>query len=460
MAPMRLLRDRAMSSGFVRATAILVSGTAGAHLITAAAMPLLSRLFDPAEFGTLAVFAGLVGTVAVAACLRYEVAIALPESDADAFGLLILSLLCAAAFSLLTCGFVAVGAGWIAAVTEQQALRQGAWLIPIGVFAAAACSALQNWTIRNRNYGLLARVRVGQSLVGSGLQVGGGLGGVGAMGLLAGNIANAGVAVIYLGYRLAPRVHGLAHGLSGSNLRRLALRYRRFPVYSTWEALANSAAIHIPVVLIATVATASEAGYLMLATYVIQAPMSLIGSAVGQVYLSEAPEAHRQGDLGRYTVTVMRRLAASGVGPLVAIGIVAPPTFGAIFGDEWERAGWLVAWMTPWFIMQFLASPVSMSLHVTGRQRTAMTLQLSAFLARVCAVWLASRLWVGSVGEAYALSGFVVYSAYLLAVMKVVGGSRQQWLGVLGTATRWALLWAAAAAVLVVVMRAWFDVNG
>jgi hypothetical protein len=68
--------------------------------------------------------------------------------------------------------------------------------------------------------------------------------------------------------------------------------YRRFPVYSTWEALANSAAIHVPVILVAAVAAPDEAGYLMLAMYVLQAPMSLIGAAVGQVYLSKAPAVH------------------------------------------------------------------------------------------------------------------------------------------------------------------------
>jgi O-antigen/teichoic acid export membrane protein len=234
----------------------------------------------------------------------------------------------------------------------------------------------------------------------------------------------------------------------------LALKYRRFPVYSTWEALANSASIHIPVVLIASVAPAAEAGYLLLAMYVMQAPMSLIGSAVGQVYLSKAPEAHRHGDLGPFTVDVMSRLAASGIGPLIAIGIIAPSTFGAIFGEGWERAGWLVAWMTPWFIMQFLASPVSMSLHVTGRQRAAMILQLFGLLARVAAVWLASKYWSDSVGEAYALSGFLVYSTHLFVVISVVGGPRQQWWKLLATATRWLLIWAGPAAVLAVALRA------
>jgi O-antigen/teichoic acid export membrane protein len=438
----------------------LVSGTAGAHLITAAAMPLLSRLFDPAEFGTLAVFAGLIGTVSVAACLRYDVAIALPESDRDASGLLFLGLISAAGFSLITCAFVAVGSDWIARVTERQALREGAWLMPIGIFAAAACSALQNWSIRDRSYGLLARVRVGQSLVGSGIQLGLGLTGTGAIGLLAGNVANAGVAVVYLGFRSAARLRALAHGLGADDLRRLALEYRRFPVYSTWEALANSASIHIPVVLIAAVAPAAEAGYLLLAMYVMQAPMSLIGSAVGQVYLSKAPEAHRRGDLGGLTVDVMSRLAASGIGPLIAVGILAPSTFGAIFGEGWERAGWLVAWMTPWFVMQFLASPVSMSLHVAGRQRAAMILQLCGLLARVAAVWLASRYWSDSVGEAYALSGFLVYSTYLLVVINVVGGSRQQWRKLLTTATRWLLIWAGPAAVLLVALRAWVGPHG
>jgi O-antigen/teichoic acid export membrane protein len=157
---------------------------------------------------------------------------------------------------------------------------------------------------------------------------------------------------------------------------------------------------------------------------------------------------------------VLSKLTAYGVGPIIAIGILAPLGFGVIFGDGWERAGRLVAWMTPWFVLQFLATPVSMSLHIAGRQRAAMLIQLSALLIRVAAVWLASLLFVESVGEAYAVSGLVVYSAYLLLVTNVAGCSRQHWRGVLVTARKWILPWVVASAVIAAALSFWMHSHG
>src|SRR5690606_30740867 len=119
-----------------------------------------------------------------------------------------------------------------------------------------------------------------------------------------------------------------------------------------------------------------EAGYLMLATRIMAAPVGLIGGSVAQVYLSQAPIEFRAGNLPNFTVGIIGALVKTGAGPLAFMGIIAPHVFPILFGLEWVRAGEMVAWLTPWFIVQFISSPVSMSLHVSGRQRTALVLQI------------------------------------------------------------------------------------
>jgi O-antigen/teichoic acid export membrane protein len=149
--------------------------------------------------------------------------------------------------------------------------------------------------------------------------------------------------------------------------------------------------------------------------------MSLIGQAIGQVYLSRAADAYRAGDLAGVTAETISYLAKTGVGPLLAAGLVAPFVFEPIFGVGWHRAGVLITWMTPWFVLQLLAVPIAMSLHVTGRQRLALVLQFFGLLVRVAAIVVASR-WVSlRVAEAYALSGAAFYLAYLVVVLQVTG---------------------------------------
>src|SRR5947209_80374 len=67
--------------GLLGDVATLASGTAVAQLVGLLAAPLIARLFSPAAFGGLALFAAISGTISVIACWRYELAIVIPEKD-------------------------------------------------------------------------------------------------------------------------------------------------------------------------------------------------------------------------------------------------------------------------------------------------------------------------------------------------------------------------------------------
>lgn len=416
------------------------------------ALPILTRLYSPADFNVLAVFSSLLSIVAVAACLRFDIAIPMPKGDGEAFNLLTLAIGCAVFVSLLSAAVVLVVPSGLAYMLGRLDVEPYLWLLPFGIFMAGAYSALQNWFVRERAFPLIARSRVIQSAASAGSQIGGAGFGVAPTGLIFGYLLNTGSACVILGYRLGRQTHfkQFVGELSGSSLKEAWKAYSRFPKFSTWEALANSAAIQLPVILIAAVAAGPEAGYLLLAMSVIQAPMSLFGTAIGQVYLSRAPEAHREGRLGGFTVEVIGGLIKTGVGPLLAIGVLSPLVFELIFGEGWGRAGWLVAWMTPWFIIQFLASPVSMAIHVTGHQRAALLLQLFGLVLRVSAVLAAAQMSGTPVSEAYAVSGALFYLVYFWLAMRC---AKCAWREALGSSISGLVVtgvWLGAAVVLVV----------
>jgi O-antigen/teichoic acid export membrane protein len=434
----------------VRAVIVLVSGTALAHGLTAAALPVLSRLYSPTDFGMLAVFASALSIVSVAACLRYELAVPLPEQNDDALHLLALAIGCALGLATLLALPVLLAPVWIARQLGQPALAPYLWLLPVGVALAGAYSALQFWFVRQKGFGLLARTRIAQSACSVGTQVGlGWWAAVGPLGLLLGHVMNTGIACLLLGgqmARAAPR-------LSWAKTRAVAREYSRFPKYSTFEAVANSASIQLPIIMIAALAVPSEAGYLMMAMTVMQAPMSLIGTAISQVFLSRAPVEHREGRLGIFTVDILSALFKAGVGPLIAVGVLSPLLFGLVLGAGWQRAGFLVAWMTPWFILQFIVVPISMALHVTNHQRAALLLQLAGIVIRVGAVIAAPYLMPGKVSEIYAVSGFFFYLLYLAVVLRLVDASARNLLAALTKALPIILGWVLASGVSAQLLR-------
>lgn len=430
--------------GFARSVGILVGGTAFGQAIMVLVMPVLTRLYTPQDFSLLAVYVSILGLVTTAACLRLEIAIPIPERDEDAANLLILALGSVACVSML----VALAVGWVPAeivrLVKQPALRPYLWLVPLGILFGGVYTALQFWATRKKAFSVIARTRVTQAIGGAGVQVGFGAMAHAPFGLLLGQMISNGAGVIGLGNKIVRDDRAAFRAVSWSEMWRLLRLYDRFPKYSTFESLANSAAIQLPVLMIAALATGPEAGFLMLGMRAMQAPMGLIGTAVSQVYLSHAPQEYRAGNLGRFTAGILGGLMRTGVGPIICAGIVAPMVFPLVFGERWHRAGDLVAWMTPWFVLQFLASPVSLTLHVTNSQRVALVLQIFGLALRVGAVWIAARLMPNYIAEIYAVTGAVFYLVYLVVVARLARISLSNLLGEIkrgfGIVVVWALI--------------------
>lgn len=406
---------RTLEHGFMRSVGVLMSGSALAQMLLILVLPLLTRLYTPDDFRDLAIYVAILGIVSVAACLRLDLAIALPERDKDAVNLLALAL-CASAITTAATLIV------ILVLAPQIPKSRGAFLLlcllPLGVWLTSSFNALQWWFIRRKQFATVALTRVSQAGAGVGTQVG--LSSLSApVGLIVGHTIASGSGLFVLLRKFQKLELSLVKKVSLSRMRVVLSRYKNFPKYSAFETLFNAASVQAPILVIAAFKNDAEVGFLMLAMRVIQAPMGLIGSSVAQVYLSQAAEKHRRGELGTFTGQIIRGLMKSGIVPLLLLGLVAPFAASFVFGPQWVRTGELVAWMTPWFVMQYIGSPVSVVLQVTGHQRLALGLQLFGLCLRVALVFFAINFSSGRASEFFAVSGFIFYSFYFFLILRV-----------------------------------------
>lgn len=403
--------------GFLKSVSILAGGTAFAQAIGVIVLPIITRLYSPEDFALFAVYASILSILAVAICLRFEIAIPLPEKDEDALSLVILAMLSNVGLTLLIALSILLFQDSILSVIQQPQLAPFIWFIPIGVFFAGLYNALQYWTTRKKQFSTIAKTRMTQSIASSSVQIGGGYSGFGAFGLILGQVINLSAGIIRLFISFRKETKELVKTLSVLQLKKNWKKYDKFPKYSTFESLANVGAIQLPVIIIAAVALGPEAGYLMLAMKVMAIPMGLIGGAMAQVYLAHAPEYYNKGSLREYTIQTIKQIAKIAIIPLISIGTVAPFIFPLVFGESWAKAGYMVLWMIPWFVMQILSSPVSMSLHITGNQRIALVLQIAGLILRVGFLFLVSLFYSEWVFEYYAVSGFIFYTLYLIIIL-------------------------------------------
>lgn len=394
--------------GFLADVAKLSVGTLSGRLIAFLALPFLTRLYSPENFALLATYLAIVGIVSVVACFRFEIAIPLAHTDEDGVNLLALSL---AALVLLTSIATLLVVflsdrliDWIGSPPIEPYL----WLFPVGIALAGTYSAFQYWATRMRRFGSIARTRVSQSVLGTTTMLSMGWLTSTPLGLLLGNAFNFGAGGFGLAIGALRTDAGLLCQISFSKMLAALRRYKRYPLFSAPEALLNVTGRQWPVLIIAAVAGV-EAGFLLLATQLMAVPMSLLGGSISQVYMSRAPEALREGRLPELTFSIMRRLAAIGIPTFLAIGGLAPFLVPYVFGSEWARTGIIVAWMVPWIALQFIASPVSMVMFVTGRQRGMLGLTAFGFVIRAGMVFLATKQDFPLV-ETFAVSSAAFYA--------------------------------------------------
>lgn len=415
--PQFLARIRA--TPFAAAVATLVGGTAFAQGLMVAVLPLLTRLYSPADFEVLALFTASLSLVTVVSCLRLNIAIPLPDQEQIAATLLVLSLAAASIFSALGLLAVTVFGGMITELLGEPAIAPYLWLLPIGILMSSAYTALQYWASRKKRFTLITKTRVVRALTGAGAQVGVGVISPTPLGLITGQVLYTGMGSVRLAIDVYLQDRRSFSGLRLSSVKAALTEYRRFPLLSVPEALFDSSGIQVPILIIASYSIGPEAGFMVLAMQVLGAPIALIGGAVSQVYLAEAPDRLRHNQLSRLTRRTVWTLFRLG-GPLIGIAaVLAPFVFPVIFGAEWTRAGYIVSMLAPSFLLQFIVAPVSMVLHVTGNVLTAVALQAFGFVLRVGAVSVAAGGAQEWLVEVFAISSAVYYLVYLLVVVRI-----------------------------------------
>ncbi|WP_259756633.1 lipopolysaccharide biosynthesis protein [Pseudomonas sp. GCEP-101] len=412
----------ARENKFFRAVILLAGGTAGAQLILVLALPVVTRLYSPEQFSDLSAFIAISGIFSTAACLRLDLAIPLPKRDSESIHLLFLSIIFSIATSSLILFIILIIPEHLLSRVLPSVIYNYAWILPLGVFLSSTYNALQYWATRKKLFSVIARTKFEQSLAAVSTQIGAGYFIQTPIILILGQILHSSTGIFRLAKAFTQLdIKHLAY-ISPRSLFITLRKYKNFPKYSTIESLANTAGIQLPFILISTALAGPEAGYLMLASRILQSPLSLLGSAISQVYLTHAPQAHREGNLSSLTYKTLVNLMKVGIGPIIFAGTLSPFLFPYIFGKDWSRAGVLAAWITPWVALQFISSPISMIGHVLNRQKLMLLLTIFGFSIRAGGVFYFSYGLKSSLAsEYYAVSGFIFYLTCTLVFTRCAG---------------------------------------
>lgn len=401
-----LLRRLRPRGDFGRSVLTLVAGTGFAQVIVIASSPILTRLYSPADYGVFAVATSIMAVLIAVTCLRYEYAVPLPESDVAAANVVASALLVDLGMSLASLLVMALLGQAILGALGAAALGPYAVLIALGQLGGGAATTLTSFAVRTKAFSEIAATRLTQAVALVGVQVGLGLVGLGAPGLLLGDIAGR----VSGSGRLAGaawRTHAAAFRLvSRAGIAAAARRYRRFPILSSPSALLNVLGLQLPVLTIVALYGTSAGGHFALADRVCSIPLTLVAGAVGQVYLSEAARSiHTQPQAVRSLfLRTTRTLARMAIGPAILLAVLAPFLAGLVFGSNWSETGLFVAILAPMYYVAFVTSATGETLYVVERLDLQLIRELIRLVLLGGAVPLAAAAGLTVTGAVVVLS--------------------------------------------------------
>ncbi|HKV75906.1 MAG TPA: hypothetical protein VJN95_15405 [Gemmatimonadales bacterium] len=386
-------------------------------------MPLIGRLYLPADLGRLGTFLAYLGTAGVVTGLRYDIMIVAAATEAESAALLAGVCWVTGPLSLMASGVLA----WLihAKLLGFEVLPMSAalWMFPALVVTQLAFT-LRYWLMRAQMFPEIARVTVWQNVARAAAPVclfplqGGWVGLV--AGEVVGRCAGLGTLIRSNGVALRKALSALAPGDIGRAFR----RYPESPAAGMPSALIDTAGTLLPLPLIAGLFGATSAGYFALVQRAMQLPLGLISRNVADVFHARLAQRARESTEAARTLfwrTTLFLLVVGGIPSVLGI-FFAPRLLTFIMGSRWAPTGQLLVAMIPWSLAMFVVSPLSRVVVVYRGQVFKLIYDGISLAAVGLVIWLAQRagwtllqtVWVLSWSQA---ATYLIYFGVLLRML-------------------------------------------
>lgn len=409
-----------LNNEFSRNVLTLMTGTALAQAIPIAISPILTRIYTPADFGVFALYSAIVSTIGIIATGRYELAIMLPKEDSDAANIVVLSLLIAFIMSILTLVIVIIFNANIVKLLGETSISKWLYLMPLSLLFTGIFQSLNYWCNRNKNYKTIATRSVLQSSVSATIQVASGVFSLPSNGLISGSISGQVFGVFSM---LKTTWYYFKKQYSSICYERLidnAVKYRKFPLLSSFGAFANTSASYAPIYLMTNFFGATVTGFYGMASKTINTPMTLISGSISQVLFQHISSVHNNDPklLTKIVIKMFFILILIASPMVIILALFGTELFSFVFGENWAEAGRYAGILSISVAIKFAVSPLSSVLVLEHNIRKGVMWQTAYFISVFITLFVASKLEIEYYLMVYVLHDVVLYSIYLFIILK------------------------------------------
>lgn len=365
------------NSEYVKNFSILLSGNIVSQLIPIFLSPIIARLYAIERFGELALLLGISSLISIGATMQFELAIVLPDSDEDAAGLLVLSLLILTAttiLSLLIFPFRNQLSIWL----NSDYLRNGLVFVPALVFLTSLYRTFNFWAIRRKMYKTLSMRQIGQTATQSVSKIMLAFFGFLNNGLILGAIFGLFTSTSILVFQILKVDYKLIiRNAKYKHIKNLSLKYSNFPKYSLPHGYSDVIMRDGIIFVISHFYGSTVLGLYSFTNSILKKPLGFIGNSLRSVFYKRAVELKNNPfDLWEFTKSNLFYQSVAGMVIFSPVLFWGESIFTFIFGQKWATAGVYAQYMILWVLYIFLVSPFSSLPNILNKQKNFFIISL------------------------------------------------------------------------------------
>lgn len=370
----------------------MFSGTVGSHILWAAAMLAVARLYAPEYFGEGQLFVSAASILSVVATGRYEMAIVIPRFRFQAMNIFLFSLLLSLFGAVLLFPILFVFSDAI--VQKLGFSAEISFLLPFYVLELCLYVLCYAWLIREKKYAITAK---GLLLFPAAylvfclafyyiwLPV---------HKLVLATMLSRGLEILYYGYFVCKGMKSLWPKISWQQIWQYGKMYVDFPKYMLMGNFIDSATQHMVPFFVTTFWGLAATGYYSMATQVLAAPAGLIAKSVGSVFQQEGSRLYgKYRECKAFYVKNLKICMGYSTVICICMYLAVLTVVPLLMGEKWNVAGYYVQLMLPMTFVTLVSTPLSNMYVIARRQKTYLGIQTAKFLGSAISLYFVG--WIG-----------------------------------------------------------------
>jgi O-antigen/teichoic acid export membrane protein len=379
-----------MNSSFLKSVLKLSTFSIVGQLSSVVALPLITRMFTPDEFGVYSFFVTLVTLIGVLATGMYHRVILITNDSEEADQLFFLVL-----FISLVVGFLSFFAVHVATVfnflkNDNVTLAFFSEALFLALVLYASSQALYLWNNRSAHYNLMGASSLCRDVVASVSKLAFGYFGILKFGLVYGFLIAQLTFFIFLFVPFLSHIRKkLKPVVNIKYYYALGKKYSQFPKFALPTDFLASLSIQAPVLFMGLLFEPKILGFYALARTVLGLPVTVLCASVGAVFQKEASDLF---NANNNCETLYLRLGSGifllGIIPLLLVMYYVEDFFVFTFGMEWSNAGYYCAILSPMYLFRLIGKPLSFMFILTQHLKLDFILMLSFTLSSALSLGL------------------------------------------------------------------------